>query len=74
MTVTITYCRPCGYLRRAEKAATALENELGVVAELVPGKGGIYQVAVNGEVVAKKTRSGFPEPQEICAAVAAAAS
>lgn len=72
MSVTITYCKPCGYLKHAEKAAAALEDELGVVAELVAGKGGIYQVAVDSEVVAKKTRQGFPDPHEICQAVAAA--
>jgi len=39
--VSITYCKPCGYLRRAEDAAAELQKQLGVAATLVPGKGGV---------------------------------
>lgn len=41
-------------------------------AELVPGSGGIFEVAVDGKVVAKKGLTGFPSEQEVVKAVGAA--
>jgi selenoprotein W-related protein len=46
-----------------------LKEELEVEAELKPGSGGIFQVAVNGRVVAKKSLLGFPSEAEIVEAV-----
>lgn len=48
-----------------------LREELGVEASLIKGSGGIFTVAVEGEVVARKTWSGFPSEDEIVHAVAA---
>ena len=48
----------------------ALREELGIEAVLAKGHGGIFTVAVDGEVVAKKTFMGFPEEDEIVHAVA----
>jgi len=48
----------------------ALREELGVEAELVRGHGGIYTVAVDGEIVARKGPSGFPDDEEVVRAVA----
>jgi selenoprotein W-related protein len=67
--VSITYCKPCGYLRRAEDAAAELQKQLGIAATLVPGKGGIFQVEVDGKVVARKRLWHFPDAKEIVAAV-----
>ncbi|GIH05133.1 hypothetical protein Rhe02_32000 [Rhizocola hellebori] len=67
--VVITYCKPCGYLKRAQSTATALNDKFGVEAELVPGKGGIFQIAVDGEIVAKRTSGGFPKDEEVLQAV-----
>jgi len=50
--VTITYCNVWGYLPRATRAAAELKKALGVEASLVPGSGGIFEVAVDGKVVA----------------------
>lgn len=47
-----------------------LREELGVDAKLVRGSGGIFTVAVDGEVVAQKTWKGFPTEDEMVAAVA----
>lgn len=41
-------------------------------AELVPGSGGIFEVAVDGKVVAKKGLLGFPDEQAVVKAVGAA--
>lgn len=40
--------------------------------ELVKGHGGIFEVKVDGAVVAKKTWSGFPSDEEIVQSVARA--
>ena len=70
--VSITYCKPCGYLRRAEDAATELQKQLGIGATLVPGKGGVFQVEVDGKIVARKRLWHFPDSKEIVKAVAGA--
>lgn len=70
--VTIIYCRPCGYEKRAKDAADALRRELSLAACLVPGKGGIFEVRLDADVVAKRVKGHFPDTAEIVAAVAAA--
>ncbi|WP_300296313.1 Rdx family protein [Ferrovibrio sp.] len=67
--VTITYCKPCGYLRRAAAVADAIEAEFGYEPRLVPGGGGIFEVQVDDTVVARRTRGHFPEATEIVAAI-----
>lgn len=69
--LVINYCRSCGYIKQATKAAELIKKELGVDAQLIPGKGGIFNIAVNGKIVAKKTRAGFPEDDEIIQTVSA---
>jgi selenoprotein W-related protein len=71
-TVSIIYCKPCGYEKRAADAATALQEELALAATLVPGKGGIFEIRVGDEVVAKRLQGHFPDTAEIVKAVTAA--
>jgi selenoprotein W-related protein len=70
--VSIVYCKPCGYEKRAAAAAVALKKELSIAATLVPGKGGIFEVRVGDKVVAKRIKGHFPDPAEIVEAVSAA--
>jgi selenoprotein W-related protein len=70
--VSITYCKPCGYERRATDTAAALQRELNVAAKLIPGAGGVFDVKVGGKVVASKMSGRFPEHAEVVAAVGAA--
>ena len=70
--VSIVYCRPCGYEKRAKAAAELLRGRLGIEAKLVPGTGGIFQVRVGDNTVAERARSHFPGADEIVKAVAAA--
>jgi len=43
-----------------------LDKTLGVKAELVPGRNGIFDVIVDGKLVFSKSKAGqFPEPGEI---------
>jgi len=67
--IVITYCKPCGYLKRAEQAASIINDRFKIKAELIPGKGGIFEITVGGKVVSKKLRTGFPSEEEILAAV-----
>jgi selenoprotein W-related protein len=70
--VSIVYCKPCGYARRAADAAAALEKRLKLTARLQPGTGGIFEVRVDDSIVAKRSRGYFPDAAEIVAAVSAA--
>jgi selenoprotein W-related protein len=70
--VSIVYCKPCGYEKRAAEAAAALRAKLNVTANLVPGKGGIFEVRVGDKVAAKRTFGHFPDAAEIVDAVSAA--
>lgn len=70
--ITITYCKPCGYEKRAVSAAEALKTKLHRTAQLIPGKGGIFEVQVAGKTVSKRTRTHFPDAEEIVAAVSEA--
>ena len=69
--VSIIYCRPCGYEKRARHAAAALRERLAVDAKLVPGTGGIFEVKVGDKTVAKRSKGHFPDAAEIVQAVAA---
>jgi selenoprotein W-related protein len=62
--VEITYCTRCKFLLRAawlaQELLSSFENEIGEVA-LKPGSGGIFEVAVDSEVLATN-REGKPMP------------
>ena len=70
--VSIIYCRPCGYEKRAKEVAAKLRQRLSVDAKLVPGSGGIFEVKVGDKTVAKRAKGHFPDAAEIVNAVAAA--
>lgn len=52
--------------------AAALEQDLGVKAELKTGHSGIFEIAVDGKVVAARSARGFPTEQQAVDAVRAA--
>ena len=49
-----------------------LKEELGLDAELKIGSSGIFEVSVDGAVVAKRGFTGFPSEEEIVQAVSKA--
>ena len=49
-----------------------MKEELQVEAELLKGSGGIFEVAVDGKVVSKKSLGGFPSEHDVVDAVSAA--
>ncbi len=63
--VEIEYCTQCRWLLRAawttQELLTTFSEELGEVA-IKPGKGGVFVVRLNGEVLADRARDGgFPD-------------
>ncbi len=70
--VSITYCRPCGYEKRAKDTATALRERFSIEAKLVPGTGGVFEVKVGDKDRRQAGKEPFPGHAEVVAAVAAA--
>jgi selenoprotein W-related protein len=70
--VSIVYCKPCGYEKRATDTAAALRARLKLDVNLIPGKGGIFEVRGGDQVVAKRAQKHFPDNEEIVAAVSSA--
>jgi selenoprotein W-related protein len=67
--VAITYCRQCNWLLRAAWMAQELlhtfAEDLGEVA-LVPGRGGVFTITVEGEPVWDRRRDGgFPDARTL---------
>lgn len=67
--VEITYCRQCRWLARAawvaQELLTTFEGELAGVT-LRPGSGGVFDVALDGEVIhSRKAEGGFAEMREL---------
>lgn len=63
--VVITYCTQCKWLLRAswlaQELLTSFTVEIGELT-LRPGTGGVFQIAIDGEVVwDRKVDGGFPE-------------
>lgn len=70
--VSIVYCKPCGYEKRATDTAAALRARLRLDVNLIPGKGGIFEVRVGDQLVAKRAQGHFPDNEQIVAAVSSA--
>jgi selenoprotein W-related protein len=67
--VEIEYCTQCRWLLRAawtaQELLTTFEPDLGGVT-LVPGRGGVFEVRVAGNVVWSRAAEGrFPELKEL---------
>ncbi len=63
--IRITYCTQCNWMLRAAWMAQELLSTFGAdlgSVTLVPGTGGVFEIAVDGETVwERKTDGGFPE-------------
>lgn len=60
--VEIEYCVPCGLLPDAQEASTALLREFGRDLDAVTlrtGHGGVFKVAVDGDLVFDKAEDGY---------------
>jgi selT/selW/selH-like putative selenoprotein len=67
--VRVAYCEAGNYRRVAEQLLGACRAELPgatIVGELEPGRGGVFEVYVAGQLVhSKKATSRLPEDDEI---------
>ena len=68
-TLSIEYCTQCNFRGRAvwlaQELLAALEQELAGVT-LVPGRGGVFDVRLGGELLFSQKQTGrFPEPREL---------
>jgi selT/selW/selH-like putative selenoprotein len=74
-SVSIRYCRTCGFGEPAEQIAETLRRELAVSVECRPGFWGSFRIELDGEVLFNRwtshgwlSRLGFgrtPTPREI---------
>ena len=66
--VEIEYCTQCRWLPRAAWLAQELlgtfEADLAEVA-LVPGRGGVFVIRVDGAAIWDRSVQGFPEPSAV---------
>ena len=67
--VTITYCTQCNWLLRsawmAQELLSSFGADLGSVT-LVPGTGGIFEIALDGEPIWERKRDGgFPDVKRL---------
>lgn len=67
--VEITYCTKCKFMLRAtwlaQELLTTFGDELGEVA-IVPGSGGIFEVKLDGEVIATNREDApMPDPAAV---------
>ena len=63
--ITITFCTQCHWLLRsgwmAQELLSTFGTDIGEVS-LVPGTGGIFEIAYDGDVIWERKRDGgFPE-------------
>ncbi|OGO49854.1 MAG: hypothetical protein A2148_02505 [Chloroflexi bacterium RBG_16_68_14] len=69
LTLSIEYCAVCNFRGRAAwLAQEVLATHEADLAELtlVPGRGGVFDVRIDGELVFSQKEEGrFPEPREI---------
>ncbi len=67
--ITITYCTQCNWLLRSGWMAQELLSTFGTdldAVTLVPGTGGVFEIAVDGHVIWERKRDGgFPDVQAL---------
>lgn len=68
-TLSIIYCAPCGYEKRARKAAEALKDATGAMPALVPGKCGVFRVVAGDQTLIARAKGYFPTTDDIVSAV-----
>lgn len=67
--ISITYCTQCNWLLRsawmAQELLSTFSLEIGSLV-LVPGTGGIFEIAIDGELVwERKLDGGFPDVKQL---------
>ena len=66
MDISIEYCMVWNYEPKALSLRDSLNAELGIIAEMRPSSGGVFEVDVNGtNLFSKKQLGRFPNDGEI---------
>ena len=66
MNISIEYCVVWNYEPKALSLRSSLDSKFGILAEMIPTSGGVFEIIVNGSLIFSKNQLGrFPEEGEI---------
>ena len=66
MNISIEYCMEWNYEPRALSLRSSLDSKFGILAEMRPSSGGVFEVTLNGSLIFSKKQLGrFPNDGEI---------
>ena len=66
MNISIEYCMEWNYEPRALSLRSSLNTKFGILAEMIPTSGGVFEVTLNGSLIFSKEQLGrFPDDGEI---------
>ncbi len=66
MKITVEYCAVWNYLPKATSLVEKIKEELNLSAGLIKSGGGVFEIAVDGELIYSKRKTNlFPEEGEI---------
>ena len=66
MNISIEYCMERNYEPRALSLRSSLDSKFGILAEMRPSSGGVFEVTLNGSLIFSKKQLGrFPNGGEI---------
>lgn len=62
--ITIRYCTQCNWLMRstwiAQELLHSFADEINELA-LIPATGGVFEIAIDGQIIWQRERDGFPD-------------
>ena len=68
MNISIEYCMESNYETRALSLRSSLDSKFGILAEMRPSSGGVFEVTLNGSLIYSKKQLGrVPNNGEIVA-------
>ena len=66
MNISIEYCIEWNYEPRALSLRSSLDSKFGILAEMRPSSGGVFEITLNGSLIFSKKELGrFPNDGEI---------
>ena len=66
MNISIEYCIEWNYEPRALSLRSSLNSKFGILAEMRPSSGGVFEVTLNGNLIFSKKQMGkFPKDGEV---------
>ena len=66
MNISIEYCMEWNYEPIALSLRSSLDSEFGILAEMIPSSGGVFEITVNGSLIFSKKQLGrLPKDGEV---------